>query len=386
MIVGLKRYNLNINLFFLKKELIIMFKNLKIKFIGLLIIAMFMISAVPACSAEEAQKGISTELLVTKTLPELVNVMNINNSQKKELNDVLNNPNLLYGHTVQKLGCNLTMVNYLKLTEFLQNTSNSEADWTFYNQWINDTQQVVTYKSMTDTVENIYMSNPLLQATVQGYEDSYVKYNQLNEYEQWRFIQTKSITTEDISNAYANATPDQMLFMINQSLPELSHVQSLEGLSVNDILNDFSNIVVDIQKDIINFNDKTMWAYESYVPSESNNSTDPVNESLSGLINARDSANKACDLVILGTTMLGSLSVTCFILFIVFAATAELSAGVGFALSMVFMGLSVGFFIGAGILSSLISPLTNRVNDLTDKIHTLYPNYDDSHFHPCWLA
>jgi hypothetical protein len=349
-----------------------MFKNLKIKFIGLLIIAMFMISAVPACSAEEAQKSMSTELLVTKTLPELVNVMNINNSQKKELNDVLNDPHLLYSHTVQKLGCNLTAVNFAKLTEFLQNTSNSEADWVFYNQWINDTQQVVTYKSMTDTVENIYMSNPLLQATVQGFEDSYVKYNQMSEYDQWRFIQTKSITDEDLNNAYANATPGQLQFMLDQSLPELEDTKKLCGQSTSYLIDHVSELSETTQRDIKNFNDKTMWAYESYKGDI--NDTEPTNDSLDSLLDVRDSVNENAGKFLGIVTGVGVLGGGLFIMSLVVLALGDPILFVILFFASACLGLSEVIFV------CQYQNYRQQVRTLSDKIHTLYPNYDDSWF------
>jgi hypothetical protein len=338
-----------------------------------------MISAVPACSAEEAQKGIGTELLVTKTLPELVNVMNINNSQKKELNELTNNPNLLYGHTVQKLGCNLTLANYVKLTEFLQNTSNSEADWTFYNQWINDTQQVVTYKSMTDTVENIYMSNPLLQATIQGFEDSYVKYNQMSEYDQWRFIQTKSITDDDLEDAYANATPGQLSFMLDQSLPELQDTINLGGQSTSYLIDHISEVADTTQRGVKSFNDKTMWAYEFYNKNNDNDNSTPNDDALETLLNARKTLNdqiptwKGCSIGF------GAASAALFILGWILLECAPFGTGFFGIGALVLATLLGACFI---VFISLYENYIDDVGELTNRIHALYPDYDDSKFHP----
>jgi hypothetical protein len=276
----------------------------------------------------------------------------------------------LYGHTIQKLGCNLTLANYGKLTEFLMNTSKSDADWVFYNQWINDTQQVVTYKDRTDTVENIYMSNQNLQLTIQGYEDSYVRYNQMSEYEQWQFIQTKSITDDTLINAFETASSSQVMKMLTDSQNELDQLTN-DASNTASITDDPGTYLVKMTKNLNNYNNKIIYAYESFNPDK-----DPVlpdgttnSDNLQNLINTRTSFSDGADILIMVATGLTGCGILMIIggMFAILSGKMDLVMGLVIADAALSLTGVIVFGIGCG--------LRNKVNDLSDLIHKLFPDY-----------
>jgi hypothetical protein len=308
-----------------------MLKNYKTKLVGLVMIMMFICSVIPTGSAVEQRKATVNELLISNTLPELVDVLSDNVTERKKLKEVLADPHNLYGYFTKTLGCNLTLANFQKLNEVLQNQTNSE-DYGIFVAYQIDPNTIVTYKGREGTAQELYESVPHLQDMFAKYETSVKNFGQMDSYDQWLWLNTEDVTTDSVKELYEKADDDLKAQMLMDSYTSFNKLVGLEDRSLGWLLDNVDTIKNDGEEAIYNFNHKSTYRYDNPDPLMSYTVAKAgIDASTQKLIDAYNTTSKVADYTdVVTITLIGlpaALLVTGVIIITIGAAIEARSFG-----------------------------------------------------------
>jgi hypothetical protein len=242
-----------------------MLKNYKTKLVGLVMIMMFICSVIPTGSASEQRKTAINELLVSKSLPELVDILSDNVTEQKKLKAILADPHNMYGYYTKTLGANLTLANFQKLNNVLETQTNKEDYGVFVAYQVNPTI-VLTYKGKQGTAQELYESVPHLQDMFKKYENSVKNFAQMDSYNQWLWLNTEDVTDDSVKELYDKADDNLKVQMVNDSYTSFSKLLELKDKDSTWLIANADKIKNDGEEARYNFNHKSTYRYENPNP------------------------------------------------------------------------------------------------------------------------
>jgi hypothetical protein len=312
-----------------------MLKNYKTKLVGLVMIMMFMCSVIPTSSAVEQRHAATNEILVTKSLPEIVDILSDNATEREKAKEILTDPHSLYGYFTKTLGCNLTLANFEKLNNVLETQTNSE-DYGIFVAYQADPNIVVSYKGREGTAKELYESVPHLQDMFKKYETSVKNFDQLDAYNQWLWLNTQDVNSDSVKELYDNADEDLQSQMLNESYGSFNKIMGLQDKSLGWMVDNANQVKIDGQEAVYNFNHKSAFRYDNPKPPVSDTS-DPsdINKSTQTLIDEyNDTVHVLDELVCVAAILMGTpiglliIAVACLALGAIVSATG-IGAAVG---------------------------------------------------------
>ncbi|MDR3291342.1 MAG: hypothetical protein LBT10_04245 [Methanobrevibacter sp.] len=192
---------------------------MKSKIIGLLIIILFICSAIPAASAEEKQAGAATDLLATKTPTEIFDLVG-NGSATPEIPG--------YDYMTNVLGTNISMAEYIHILDVIQNQSLQTEGADFYMAYISKPDEVFVNPYINDTPKNLINKIPYYKSTVNSWDRIITNYGKMDYHDRIWYLNTIGLDSDSVANLYKTSDINTIIYMLNQSSSTLDELNSVD--------------------------------------------------------------------------------------------------------------------------------------------------------------
>jgi hypothetical protein len=193
---------------------------MKSKYIGLLIIILFVCSAIPAASAEERQVGAATDFLATKTPTEVFDLISNNSSITPEIPG--------YDYMTNVLGTKLSMIEYIHILDVIQNQSLQTQGADFYMAYISKPDEVFVNPYINDTPRNLINKIPYYKSFVDSWDTIIIKYGKMSYNERIDYLNTIGLDSDSVVNLYETSDINTVIYMLNQSSSSLDELNSVD--------------------------------------------------------------------------------------------------------------------------------------------------------------
>jgi hypothetical protein len=133
----------------------------------------------------------------------------------------------------------------------------------------------------------------------------------------------------------------------------------------------------DLNKDLNNYKDKVMYAYDSFDPDKDSVLPDEASspKTLQDLIDDRNGFSDAADILIMSAAGFAGIGILMIIGSMFVASVAPM-----LTIALTIAGAIIAVI--GGVMFGVASVLKGEVNTISDIIHKLFPDYDDSWFKP----
>ncbi|MDR3292389.1 MAG: hypothetical protein LBT10_09640 [Methanobrevibacter sp.] len=349
---------------------------MKTKIIGLLIIILFICSAIPAASADERQAGAVTDLLATKTPTEVFNSISNNSSVTPEVPG--------YDYMTNVLDTKLSMAEYVHILDVIQNKSLQTEGADFYMAYISKPDEVFVNPYINDTPRNLINKIPYYKSFADSWDRIITSYGKMDYHDRVMYLNTIGLDSDSVANLYKTSDINTVVYMLNQSSSTIDELNSVDfdksfaywighideakskGNQISSIMDKFNN------QSVFAYNEYTYGYVDHDSVSLDNNVINTTWEQLNGRIdtlrNIDYSINEyspifvtaAAGATAFGVVVLVMAAATCNILFAI--------------IGVVFIAIAIVLYSLGGCLKTVDNTLQDSIDLLTSYRDALPTN------------
>jgi predicted phage tail protein len=259
------------------------------KFLGILVICIFIGGLIPSSSFAEKQQVSVIDLMATKNLDDFTKLMGDENNVSIQIN----NSNTLYNYIGNTLGTDITIAEYIHLMDVMQNQTTKLGGYEFYLAYATAPDDVYINNVCNDTPRNLLSKVPYFSVTKNSWDEIIKKYGCMSLDERIDYLNTIVPNTDNVLNLYKNSDDNCAMFMFNEAGSAFDDISNIDfdhngawymghTEAAKEMSGQLNNIVND-------FNVKSVHAYNKYniYGTNLNITQDNINASLDNLYAAK---------------------------------------------------------------------------------------------------